>query len=420
MMRKFTYYLLAFFTIFFVNGCNEEDVSSPPSSSFTVDKTTGLSGDTEFTFVVEQVNAKAIALLPLGQELSDGSVLISSFVDGKATIKYKYNKVGTFNAVVVTSNYSSDGEEIKRSYSTPISITVTSDKKEISAFTFPTSTKTVITQPAKTIVVTVPFGTDVTALKANFTASPFTSVSVGSTAQVSGTTLNSFASPVVYTVTAEDETSVSYTVTVIVTAAETDNTIKSFSATAISKSLASKAIGSYIDSNLKNVVLLIPDGANAEVKDSLKVSYTLNGAFAKLKLGGKVLKQDTLLNLTASKTLSAEAQDGTADDYDLIAAIAPKLSLTFAVLNPEVSGTNSDFNIGLNVLTGTTINSIVTTATITAGSGVTVTVMEADGNIFVSGGSVDYTEPVKFTLTVNDTNLGVVYEVVYTATVTVL
>jgi hypothetical protein len=48
---------------------------------------------------------------------------------------------------------------------------------------------------------------------ANFTTTG-ASVSVGATAQVSGTTANDFTSPVDYTVTAADGSTVDYTVTV--------------------------------------------------------------------------------------------------------------------------------------------------------------------------------------------------------------
>jgi len=56
----------------------------------------------------------------------------------------------------------------------------------------------------------------VTALVATFTASAGSSVTVGSTIQVTGTTSNNFTSPVVYTVTAADISTQDYTVTVTV------------------------------------------------------------------------------------------------------------------------------------------------------------------------------------------------------------
>lgn len=88
-----------------------------------------------------------------------------------------------------------------------------STAKAISAFSFTNSSATgIIDDNAKTISVTVPYGTDVTALVATFTT--YGIVKVGSTFQVSGTTANNFTSPVVYSVVMADGTTAEYTVTV--------------------------------------------------------------------------------------------------------------------------------------------------------------------------------------------------------------
>jgi hypothetical protein len=72
-----------------------------------------------------------------------------------------------------------------------------------------------INEAGKTIAVTMPSGTTVTALVATFTTTG-ANVKVGGAPQTSGTTANNFTNPVVYTVTAADTTSVTYTVTVTV------------------------------------------------------------------------------------------------------------------------------------------------------------------------------------------------------------
>jgi len=76
-----------------------------------------------------------------------------------------------------------------------------------------------INETSKTIAITVPFGTNVTALIATFNTTG-TSVKVDATVQVSGTTANDFTSPVVYTVTAADATTQDYMVTVTVETAD--------------------------------------------------------------------------------------------------------------------------------------------------------------------------------------------------------
>ena len=82
--------------------------------------------------------------------------------------------------------------------------------KDITSFSF--------TNPAVTgvitgtyILVNVPVGTDVSALIANFTTTGI-SVNIGGTLQNSGITANDYTSPVVYTVTASDGSTKTYTV----------------------------------------------------------------------------------------------------------------------------------------------------------------------------------------------------------------
>ncbi len=98
-----------------------------------------------------------------------------------------------------------------------------SSAKAITAFSIPPASA-VIDENAKTISLTLPCGTDVTALVANFTTTGVT-VKVGNTVQVSGATANNFTTPVAYTVFAADGSSVTYTVKVSVTAIATSRCI---------------------------------------------------------------------------------------------------------------------------------------------------------------------------------------------------
>jgi hypothetical protein len=87
-----------------------------------------------------------------------------------------------------------------------------------------------VDEGAKTIALTVPNATDVTALVATFTNSAASAVKVGATAQTSGTIANDFASTVSYLVTAEDLSTATYTVTVTVAAPlSSDATLKASS-----------------------------------------------------------------------------------------------------------------------------------------------------------------------------------------------
>jgi len=87
-----------------------------------------------------------------------------------------------------------------------------SSAKAITAFSLNGVAGT-INDTGKTIAVTMPSGTAVTNLVATFTTTG-ASVKVGSTLQITGTTVNDFTNPVKYTVTAADSSTQDYTVTI--------------------------------------------------------------------------------------------------------------------------------------------------------------------------------------------------------------
>ena len=103
-------------------------------------------------------------------------------------------------------------------------VTVTlaaSGSKDLTAFAFLDATNSALSADVTAtingaqVAATVPFGTDVSALVATFTHSGV-SVTVAGAPQTSGVTANSFASPVVYQVTAADGSTRDYTMTVTV------------------------------------------------------------------------------------------------------------------------------------------------------------------------------------------------------------
>lgn len=425
MIRKFTHYLLLSVVWCCGVSCEDDEIASPPKPSFKADKTSAQVGEA-ITFTINQVNADAVSLLPYGLPGGKAGILVD-VQDGSATVDFAYPEPGTFQAMVVANNHSGDGESIKNVQSEPITITITSSKRAITAFSFvDVETDTEIDEDAKTIEVTVPYGTDVSDLKASFTASGFSTVSVGSAEQTSGTTVNDFSSPVVYRVTANDGTTTDYTVTVTVTPAETINTINSISATAVSTNSDEKPLWVFLDNTSRTIVVYDTLGTPSSQFDSIRVGYELDGEFALLKNDGKKMEQDEVVDLTAMREFDVYSQDSTSaggiQTYQVFAAAAPKLALSFPTLNPDpaedAEPVNFDFQI--NALEGTDVTGINTVATTTNPAGVTVTGMKVDGAPFVTGDLVDYSEPVEFELTVNDSNLGVTYTIFYTVSVTVV
>jgi hypothetical protein len=433
MQKKYLLFSFIVLFCFTLMRCKEDDVAPPPKPTLTVDRTSGLVDDTEFTFTISQVSADAISVLPYGLAGNnvtgnDAGIRIKSFTNGQATVKFKYAKPGTFRAIARSNNNSGDGANANTE-SDPIEITITSDDNSITDFKFDKiSTKTVIDQTAGTILVTVPFGTDITKLKATYTASGFTTVTIAGVTQTNGSTENSFASAKVYRVTAHDGSTRDYTVSVTVTPVETITTIKSMTGKAVSKSAKNKTLPGSVNNTDRTVVFYDVLGTPSTQFDSVRVGYVLDGKFAILKYGGKKIKQDSLLNLTSSKQVAVFSQDSTAvggtQTYSLYAAAAPKLNVSFPSLNPNPALTTQpvDFSLNINALAGTNLNAIATEAIVTLPAGVTLNEVRVNNAAFTDGSNVNYSEPVKFELVVVDSNLGggVTYTVNYTVTVKII
>lgn len=431
-MRRILYYSLVCLLWVSVNSCKDDEASQPPTPTFTVDRTSGLYNSTEFTFTIDQVGSNAVSLLPYGADhVNDAGILVpaSSFSNGKAVVKFVYGQVGTFNAVVVANNHTGDGLSVKNTLSSPQAITITSNRTAISDFSFPTSTKTVIDTTAHTIVVTVPYGTDLTTLKAKFAISDFAAATVGGTAQTSETTANNFTSGVDYVITAKDgSTKTTWHVTTTVTPVETDHSFKAAGGTIASTGDGSgRTLGSFVD-NTNHVIVVydsLGDGTAPDT-DSVAIGFTLNNKFGYAKIGTHKLADGDTVSLSADKTVTAVAQDSSRVDYTLAFRSAPNMTVTFAALNPQVSGTNDgDWAVKLDVLDGTTVNSLVTTLSFDSPAGAVVNVagiMVAEGDnaatAYVAANPIDYTKPVTFTVPVTDG--GVTYNVVYTVTATVV
>lgn len=445
MMRKFTTCLfIGCSTWFYLSSCNDDEASAPPKTTFTMDKTATLTG-ADVTFVVEQVEADAIAILPYGSdETGKGGVLIpkSAFENSVATVKIQYEFVGTFSPVVVTSNFTGDGKSIERTYSDAKSIVVTSNKTSITEFSFDGSAKTTIDEDLHTIKVEMPWENDkgvhydVATLKAKFATSPYTTVKVGATTQASGTTVNSFVTPVTYTVTANDGTTSSYLVTVVQTAEETSPDLKSFSGKSISTTYKDKPIQGFIDNANDYIVALAPYGKIADVFDSVRVKYETAGKYSIVHYpatAADTLAQDSLLNLiNTQKAIAVEPQlAANKATYQIYSAIAPKLALKFTALNPVVSATIEEFTITFKVLKGTSVTDLETNAVVTVTPGAGQTADETDiewvlvdndntnntPQTFTNNQQLNFTTPIKFILTVDAAKD---FKVEYTATVVVL
>ncbi len=182
---------------------------------------------TAFSFVDPPVpgtideNAKSIAVMvPYGTIVT---ALVATFtttgstVKAGATVQVSGVTGDDFTSPIVYTVTAADGSTVH--YTVTVTVSLPSDKA-ITALAFASPPVTgIIDESGKTILATVPNSTDVTALVAMFTITS-SSVKVGSTVQVSGVTVNNFTGPLIYSVTAADGSTASYTVTVMVTPGE--------------------------------------------------------------------------------------------------------------------------------------------------------------------------------------------------------
>jgi hypothetical protein len=189
------------------------------TQDYTVTVTIATSSSKEITWfslnnivgTINQTNRTIAVILPYGTSVTNR---VASFATTGVSVSIgpEVQISGTtahnFTSAVVYTVTASDAST--QDYT--VTVMVAKASKAISSFSINGVSGT-INQANRTIALTLPYGTNATALVAFFTTTGV-SVKVGSTIQVSRTTVNDFTSPVVYTVTAADASTQDYTVTV--------------------------------------------------------------------------------------------------------------------------------------------------------------------------------------------------------------
>lgn len=182
-----------------------------------------------------------------------------------------------------------------------------SSAKSITSFSFPglnPPAEVNISERLKTIAITVPQGTDVSSLKAVFTASPEAVVKVGEVEQVSGNTKNDFTKEVTYTVIALDGTAQGYIVTVS-TAQSSEKSIKEFGFT-------NPHITGEVDEATNNIRVTVP--YETDVTKLAAVFKCSDGCT--VKVNDIVQKSGETVNDFKDKVIyTVVAQDGSTRNY---------------------------------------------------------------------------------------------------------
>jgi len=255
--------------------------------------------------------------------------------------------------------------------------------KAITTFNFTAAANTALnadvsgTLTGTNIALTVPFGTDTTALVASFTTSG-ASVAVNSNNQTSGTTANDFSSPVSYLVTAADGSTQSYTVTVTVSTV-TAKDITAFSFKAANNGALSVDVNGTITGT--NIALTVPFGTNIT---GLVATFTQGGASIKIGTSEQI-SGTTANNFTSGVTYRVTAGDNSTQDYTVTVTLAadptpPTVSSTLPANNATGVTSNKmtvtfDKNVDAATINSTniTFNNGLTGTFATAGNVVTIT-----------------------------------------------
>lgn len=271
-----------------------------------------------------------------------------------------------------------------------------SGEKAITAFSL-NGVDGTINEAEGTITVTLPYGANVTALAAIFTKTGV-SVKVGSTVQVSGTTANNFTNPVIYMVTADDDSTRNYTVTV---------TVASSSAKAIT-AFALGGVAGTINETEKTIAVTLPYGSSLT---NLVATFTSTGA--SMKIGSTVQISGTTANdFTDPVVYTVTAANASTQDYTVTVTLATSSAkeITWYSINGAVGTINkTNKTIAVVVPYGTSLTNLVAAF---ATTGVSVTV---GSEVQISGTTAhNFTDPIVYTVTAADASVQN-----YTVTVTV-
>ncbi|MEK6743217.1 MAG: DUF1566 domain-containing protein [Nitrospirota bacterium] len=276
-----------------------------------------------------------------------------------------------------------------------------SSAKAITAyrFTSPLAVGT-ISEATKSIAVTVPNGTAVTALIATFTTTG-ASVRVGTTTQVSGTTPNDFTLPVVYTVTAADGTSVNYTVTVTVSPppAQTAKALQAFELAGVA--------GAINETSKTVSVVLPPDGTDVT---ALAATFTTSGSFVTVGTTTQV-SGVTTNNFSIPVVYTVHALDGSTASYTVSVSFltAAKLLSSFTVTGMTGIIDQTARTVAVTIPLQP-VNALVASFVTTTGA-----IVKVGSVVQTSGVTVnDFTAPVVYTVIASD---GLTVD--YTVTVTI-
>ena len=382
--------LLAAMFLLAALGCSSSSNTSSSAKAITSYSLDGVAG------AINETGKTIAVTMPYG---TDVTALVAAFNTTGQSVKVgKTTQVNgvtanDFTSAVAYTVTAADGTTA--TYNVIVAVAASS-AKAITAYSL-ACVPGVINETAKTITVTLPYGTDVTSLIASFTITG-QSLKIGTTTLVSGTTANDFSSAVTYTVTAADSSTVNYTVTVTVAAP---------SAKAIIKYSLDGADGTISESG-KTIAVTMPYGTDVK---KLTATFTMTGQ--SISVGSTAQVSGTTVNDFSSLVqYTVTAADSSTAIYTVIVTVAA--SSAKAITGYYLAGVTGTIDetaktIAVTMPYGTSVKALVA-AFATTGQSVSV-----GTTLQISGFTVNnFTNPVVYTVTAADGKTAK-----YTVTVTV-
>ncbi|MEL3907031.1 MAG: hypothetical protein P1P65_08435 [Treponema sp.] len=268
--------------------------------------------------------------------------------------------------------------------------------------------KGTIDKTAKTVVVKVPYGTDLKKLSAVFKVSEGASVSIGTTPQQNYVTENDFTKPLIYTVTAKDGTVQSYTITVTHDPASSEKQLTLFGFAQLKKGAAIVHAKGTIDQTAKTVVVKVPHGT-----DITKLKAVFNASLgAAVSIGtAPQTSKKTENDFSSPLTYTVKAEDGTTQDYTVTVTYAPASSekqLTKFIFGKvqrgdtivSVKGTIDEANktVAVEVPHGTDVTKLTATFKASLGAAVSIGTASQESGITEN----NFSSPLTYTVTAED------------------
>ncbi len=403
--------LLMAMAAFALSNCIKEN-PIPPSASFTTNLTDNHAFAGEpFSVYLKNVKGAYVTLFT-GEDSSKtyspnnpnatGTIVKTDILDMPDSAVVTYSNPGTYTLTLLVVSTGNQAKDVKETLST-LQVTVSDRRNQFTKFTID-KLDGQLSLDGTHIYFYASKAADLTAKKPSFQVNTQNAVvTVAGVAQVTGTTFQDFSAfnpgdslgrPVDYLITANDNSTRTYTVQYKLRDPYTGKQLNSLTVSTLSPIFIPDEVN-------KTIEILYPAGAN--IKTAKLLASVSIGATA--AIGAKTISVTaTAVDLTsaANNKVTVKAEDGTTQDYAIIkTAIEKFATFTFTMaagvnLNPAPVGTIDVANktISVNVLMATDVTSLVPSFT-----GIAASTVQVGSNVITSGVTpVDFTNPVVFDL----------------------